>query len=49
MHVELKLVTGEKKKKRKHMGQNKEQGSVDVITQLQTAGQGRGGRAACPS
>lgn len=31
------------------MGQSKEQGPVDVITQLQTAGQGRGGRAACPS
>lgn len=31
------------------MGQSKEQGRVCVITQLQTAGQGRGERAACPS
>lgn len=31
------------------MGQSKEQGLVDVITQLQTAEQERGERAAYPS
>lgn len=53
VHVELKPVTSKKKKnktrKRKHMGQSKEQGLVDVITQLQTAEKERGGRAAYPS